>query len=198
MGPRPRTDGELAGIREKIRNDVAYCELRAPKGQCCAGEYTQGGGWATFHRLVLCSGVSVLSYGLGGWRFFGNTRQDDWLPIWKFGDKGEVSSHGLDIAPQRGDQEVAALFDLRDAFLSNAQGLGDLLLRELARFPNLPERHFLSNELGCAGLDLLALRGAQLLDDVIYVPGHGYFLSFFFNRLRCASNRSSALAISRL
>src|SRR6516162_11538806 len=33
MGPRPRTDCELAGIREKIRNDAAYCEMRAPKGQ---------------------------------------------------------------------------------------------------------------------------------------------------------------------
>ena len=96
--------------------------------------------WRVVHLSsthALCSGVSTLPYGPGGRRLFGNTRQDDWLPIWKFGDKGEVSSHGLDIAPQRGDQEVAALFDLRDAFLSNAQRLGDLLLRELARFPNL-------------------------------------------------------------
>jgi hypothetical protein len=55
--------------------------------------------------------VSVLSSGFGGRRFIRNTRQDDGLSIWKFGDKREMSSDGLDIAPQSSNQEVAALFD---------------------------------------------------------------------------------------
>jgi hypothetical protein len=44
----------------------------------------------------------------------------------------------------------------------------------------------------------VALCGIQHADDVIHIPGHGYFLSFFFNRARSASNLSSALAMSCL
>jgi hypothetical protein len=52
---------------------------------------------------------------------------------------------------------------------------GDLAIflpRQFARFPNLSTRHFLSDELSCAGLHLLALRGIELLDNVVHVLGH--------------------------
>ena len=52
---------------------------------------------------------------------------------------------------------------------------GDLAIflpRQFARFSNLSTRHFLSNELSCAGLHLLALRGVELLDNVVHVLGH--------------------------
>src|SRR5664280_2982234 len=42
--------------------------------------------------------------------------------------------------------------------------LAIFLPRQFARFPNLSKRHFLSNELSCARLHLLALRGAELLE----------------------------------
>jgi hypothetical protein len=52
---------------------------------------------------------------------------------------------------------------------------GDLAIflpRQFARFPYLSTRHFLSNELSCEGLYLLALRGVELLDNVVHVLGH--------------------------
>jgi len=49
--------------------------------------------------------------------------------------------------------------------------LAILLPRQFARFPDLSTRHFLSNELICAGLHLLALRGVELLDNVVHILG---------------------------
>src|SRR5271166_2711344 len=52
---------------------------------------------------------------------------------------------------------------------------GDLAIflpRQFVRFPDLSTRHFLSNQLSCARLHLLALRGAELLDNVVHVLGH--------------------------
>ena len=50
--------------------------------------------------------------------------------------------------------------------------LATSLPRQFARFPNLSTRHFLSSELSCAGLHLLALRGVELLDNVVHVLGY--------------------------
>lgn len=55
---------------------------------------------------------------------FGNAREDDWLPVGELRDKGEIAAHRLDRFPQGGKQKVAALFEARDAVLSDAQFLG--------------------------------------------------------------------------
>jgi len=56
--------------------------------------------------------------------------------------------------PESGQQEIAALFEPRDAVLGDPEGLGDADLCQLAGLPKLTQCHFLGNELGCSGLDL--------------------------------------------
>jgi len=90
---------------------------------------------------------------------------------------------------------IAALFEARNTILGYAKSLGHADLRELARVPELAQGHLLGNQLSGASLDLLALGGSKLPDDVIHVRRHDYFLSFF-SRPRWASKRSSALRIS--
>jgi len=97
--------------------------------------------------------------------------------VGEFSNKGQVSAHGLDGLPQRREQKIAALFEARNAVLGDTESLGDPDLRELARVPEFPQSHFLGNQLGGSGLDLLALGGAQLPDDAIHVRRHDYFLS---------------------
>src|ERR1017187_2328006 len=102
------------------------------------------------------------------------------------------------MVAQRGDQKIAPSFNFRDAFLSNAQRLGDLLLGKPACLPQLPQSHFLGNELGGTGLYLFPLSRGKAADNVVYISWHGYFLSCGCSRFRCASKRLSAFVMSCL
>ena len=99
--------------------------------------------------------------------------------IWKLGHQVKVAAHAFDTAAQGGNQQIGALFELGNALLPDTQGLGEFLLREFAGVTKLPECHLFCNQRCGALLDPLSLRGRQILDDVIYVSGHNYSLSFF-------------------
>jgi hypothetical protein len=120
--------------------------------------------------------VNVLA---AGWfrprLLIGNTGQNNRRTIGEFSDKREVSAHGLDGLPKRGQQQIAALFEARNAVLGDTESLSHADLRELARVPKLAQGHLLGNQLSGASFDFLALSGAQFLDYVIHVSGHGLF-----------------------
>jgi hypothetical protein len=121
--------------------------------------------------------------GLGPPIIFGNARQNNWRTVWELSHKRQVSTHGLDSLPQRREQQIAPFFEARNTVLRDPESFGHPDLRELARVPQLAQGHLIGYQLSSAGLNLLALGGAQLPDYVIHVRGHGYFLSFL-NRAR--------------
>jgi len=49
--------------------------------------------------------------------------------------------------------------------------------------PQFAQGHLLGDQLSGAGLDLLALGGAQLTDDVIYIRRHDFYPFSFFKGL---------------
>jgi hypothetical protein len=112
-----------------------------------------------------------------------NARQNNWRTVGEFSDKRQASPHGLDGLSEGGQQEIAALFEARNTVLGDTESLGHADLREFAGVPEFAQGHFLGNQLGGAGLDLLTLGGAKLPDFVIHVRRHGYFL-FLFSRAR--------------
>ena len=108
---------------------------------------------------------------------FRDTGQHDRRAVREFSDKRQIATHRLDGLPERGQQEVAALFEARNAVLGDPEGLGHADLRALAGLAELAQGHFLGNQLRRANLDLLALSEAQLPEFVINVHSHGYLLT---------------------
>jgi len=49
--------------------------------------------------------------------------QHDRRAVGEFSDKRQIAAHGLDGLAERGQQEVAALFEARNAVLGNPEGL---------------------------------------------------------------------------
>src|ERR1022692_3425316 len=97
---------------------------------------------------------------------FGNTGQNNGRAVGEFSDKRQAPAHGRDGLPERGEQQVAALFEPRNTVLGDPESFSQPDLRELARVPQLAQGHLLRDQLSGAGLDLLALGGAQFPDDV--------------------------------
>lgn len=54
---------------------------------------------------------------------FRQGRNIDGRPIGKLGDQSQTASHGRDIAAQCRQQEIASLFEARNAVLSDAEKL---------------------------------------------------------------------------
>src|ERR1035437_6965818 len=84
----------------------------------------------------------------------------------------------LDMARRMDSRGSQRFSPIETPFCPRRGDLAIFLPRQFARFPDLSTRHFLSNELSCASLHLLALRGAELLDNVVHVLGHP-LLPFF-------------------
>jgi hypothetical protein len=84
---------------------------------------------------------------------FGNAGQNNRVTVGKFSHQRQASADSLHSPAENGNQQVAAPFDLRDAFLADIEGFCDLLLCNLARPAQFLQRHFLGNELGGASLD---------------------------------------------
>ncbi len=131
-----------------------------------------------------------------------NAGKNHRLAIWKLCDERESTTHSFDVAPQRRNQKVAALFQAGDPVLTNAKSLRDALLRELMSMAQFAQGHFLGNELGSARVDLLAAGRAQfpnfLVQGLHDRPFRFLVLSFScLMRARCASKRISAFVISR-
>src|SRR5260221_9274518 len=103
--------------------------------------------------------------------------QNNGPTVGKFSYKRQVSAHGFDRLPESGKQQIAALFEARNTVLGDTEGFGNADLRKLASVPEFAQSHFLGDELSGAGLDLLALGGTQLPDDVIHVHRHDYLPS---------------------
>src|ERR1700730_15639692 len=151
-------------------------------------------------RTFKISAAQILGDTSRTWRLwpgsiFGNARQNHWRTVGKLGDQRKIPAHGLDRFSERGQQEIAPPFEARNTVLGDPERLGHLYLRELARVPQFAQGHFLSNQLCGAGLDLLALGGAQFLHFVLQRDWHSY-VPFFFVRDRRSSNLSSAFAMS--
>ena len=132
----------------------------------------------------------------------GNAGKNHRLAIWKLRDERESTTHSFDVAPQRRNQKVAALFQAGDPVLTNAKSLRDALLRELMSLAQFAQGHFLGNELGSARVDLLSTSRAQfpnfLVQGLHDRPFRFLVLSFScLMRARCASKRISAFVISR-
>src|SRR5438552_952323 len=79
--------------------------------------------------------------------YFCKVGQSDRLAVGEFGNKGQAAAHCLDGLSQGGKQKISALFEARNAVLSDAQSLGYADLGKLARAPELPQGHFLGNQL---------------------------------------------------
>src|SRR6516162_6987881 len=97
--------------------------------------------------------------------------------VGKSGTKSRTSrtlaNCGASTLPRRGEITRSLRFSPIETPSCPIRGyLAIFLPRQFARFPNISTRHFLSNDLSCAGLHLLALRGAELLDNVVHVLGH--------------------------
>ena len=104
---------------------------------------------------------------------FPNAGQDHWRTVGKLGNQRKIPSHGLDCFSERGQQEIAPLFEARNTVLGDPERLGHLYLRELARVPQFAQGHFLADQLSGAGLDPLALGRAQFLHFVLQRDWHG-------------------------
>jgi hypothetical protein len=50
--------------------------------------------------------------------FFGNAGQNHGVTVGEFSNERQVSAHGLDGLPQRGEQQIAALFEARNTVLT--------------------------------------------------------------------------------
>jgi len=87
---------------------------------------------------------------------FGDAGQGDRRAVREFRDKRQRPTHRFNGLPQRGNHQVRAFFELGNAVLPDAELLGHADLRELACAPEFLQRHFLRDELGRAGLNLLA------------------------------------------
>ena len=74
------------------------------------------------------------------------------MPVGELGDQPQRAAHGLDVAAQRRQQHVATALDLRNAGLIDVKPLCHALLCEVARLPQVAQRHFLGNEPLCARL----------------------------------------------
>lgn len=66
-----------------------------------------------------------------------NPRENNGLTVGEFGNQGQTSPHRLDGLPERGKQEIAALFEAGNTILANAEHIGHARLRELPRAPKL-------------------------------------------------------------
>jgi hypothetical protein len=110
---------------------------------------------------------------------FCNATQNNWRTVGEFSDEREISAHGLNGLAESGKQQIAALFKARNTVLGDSESLGHANLREFAGVPELAQSHFLRDQLSSASLDLFSLGRALLVDFVIYLRRHGYFLSFF-------------------
>lgn len=73
----------------------------------------------------------------------GESGEDDGGAVGEFGYQGEVAAHGFNGLAECGKEQVAALFEARDAVLGDAELAGDADLSELARFAEFAEGHFL-------------------------------------------------------
>jgi hypothetical protein len=85
----------------------------------------------------------------------GNAGQNHWRTVGKLGDKRKIPAHGLDRFSERGQQQIAPLFEARNTVLGDPERLGHLYLRELARVPQFAQSHLLGDQPGGAGLDFL-------------------------------------------
>ena len=63
---------------------------------------------------------------------FGDAGQNNRLTVGEFGHQRQVPAHGLDGLPERGKQQIAALFEARNTVLGDPKRLGYLYLSELA------------------------------------------------------------------
>src|ERR1039457_4940786 len=138
---------------------------------------------------------SCSTRGLSPPTLFSNAGQNHRRAVGEFSPQRQLPAHRLDGLPQRGEQQIATLFKPRDTVLGDPESLGHADLRELARVPQLAQGHFLGDQRGGAGLDLLALRGAQFRNYVVHVGGHDYLFSLS-SRAKWASKRLSALRSS--
>jgi len=92
----------------------------------------------------------------GVWLDFGNAGQDHRAAVGKFSYQRQTSAHGLHGLPQSRKQKVAPFFEFGNAVLADPESLGHPYLSELARAPQVLQRHFLGDELGRARLYLRA------------------------------------------
>jgi len=89
----------------------------------------------------------------------GNAGQNRWRTVGKLGDQRKIPAHGLNRFSERGQREIAPLFEARNTVLGDPERLGYLYLRKLARVPQLAQGHLLGDQFTGPGLDLLALGG---------------------------------------
>ena len=73
----------------------------------------------------------------------------------EFRDKRQRPAHRFNGLPQSGNHQVRAFFELGHTVLPDAELLGHTDLREFACAPEFLQRHFLRDELGRTGLNLL-------------------------------------------
>src|SRR5690242_19056166 len=125
------------------------------------------------------SGVSVLAAWLLRRLFLGDAGKHDRFTIWKFRNKRERASHGLNALAQSGDHEIGALLEFGHTVLSDPQRFCHADLCQLTGLPQLLQGHLLGNELRRSGLNLLAAGRAKLLPYPFQIGHHRDFRPFF-------------------
>src|SRR5580704_19720412 len=162
-----------------------------PKSDGLGNRAADNPAFATAAALL---GDTSPAYGIWRRPIFSNAREKHWRAVGKLGDQRKTPAHGRDRFSERGQQEIAPLFEARNTILGDPQRLGHLHLRELARRPQFAQRHFLGDQPSGAGLNLLPVGWTQAFHFVLQRDWHGYVP---FVRNRCSSNLSSAFAMSR-
>lgn len=94
-----------------------------------------------FSRSEPVKPVPVFGLGLQGRMIFAQSRKHHRPPVREFRDQGQSSAHSFDGFAEGRKQEIAALFESRNAILIDSKSLGDADLRKLAGFPKLTQGH---------------------------------------------------------
>src|SRR5256885_2099828 len=96
-----------------------------------------------------CGGRSTIS-------LLGEPGKLDWVLVRKLGNDRQITAHGLDIFAKSGNKNVRALFEARNAILSDPECLCDFDLGAVANLPQPLARHLLPDQLPRARLNFLA------------------------------------------
>jgi hypothetical protein len=193
--------GDTVGFSGATKGPFAtaeFCrEASAPKLHASLAAVFQVGSFAVVNcvdkRAAACLAGRIMTLAIVSWSntqvfspccmmlrlVLRNPEKNNRGAVWELSNKREVTTHCLNRLPQRGKQEVAALFETRNTVLRYAERLSDADLRKFARLPKLAQSHLLCNQVGGARFDSFPLRRTQLPDLLIHIRGHGYFLSFF-------------------
>jgi hypothetical protein len=134
-------------------------------------------------RLSVCASPNRFA-----WRgILGQVGKHDWRAIGKLGDDAYIAAHRLDRFSARRKQQVAAIFESRNAVLSDSKSLSEACLRELAGLAQIAQAHFFCYQFRRAILDFFPLGWTEFPNDCIHAHGHAYVP--FAIRARCAPIR---------